>query len=178
MADQLAQVYDQLRAVARQRMTLERAAGNGHTLQATAVVNEAYARLAREGAVDWPGSREFFISAAREIERVLIDHARAKYAQKRGGDPGKGGHARIPIDVVDLAARDPDEAPLALREAILRLEQEDPQAGAVVRLRFFAGLSAYETALTLGISERTVVRDWVYARAFLADALEQDREGG
>ena len=174
----LASVYDQLRAVARQRMALERGGGGGagHTLQPTAVVHEAYARLARDPAAAWPDQREFFFAAAREMERVLIDHARHKFAQKRGGDPLAGGARRIPLDVVDLARSEDAPAAVALNRAVLRLEKEDPQAAAVVRLRFFAGLSADQTALALGISERTVVREWAFARAFLAAEMETDSD--
>jgi len=173
-------VYDQLRAVARQRMAMERSFGAGHTLQPTAVVHEAFARLARDPQAEnnWKDQREFFLAAAREMERVLIDHARAKFAQKRGGDPAAGGHIRIPLDVLELARSADGGSALALHEALLRLEEEEPQAAAVVRLRFFAGLSAPEAAKALGISERTVVREWTFARAFLAAELQGEDESG
>jgi RNA polymerase sigma factor (TIGR02999 family) len=200
--DLLRRVYDQLRTVARRRMALERARGVGHTLPPTALVHEALLRMmpdgggsplpagpgradrgagpaadvpaVADGAGQWRDQREFFLAASREMERVLVDHARAKFAAKRGGDPrSAAGWKRVPMDVVDLAeGADPGPA-LALRGAILRLEEEDPEAAAVVRLRFFAGLSAEQTALALGVSERTVVRDWAYARAFLAAELER-----
>jgi RNA polymerase sigma factor (TIGR02999 family) len=112
------------------------------------------------------------MAAAREIERVLVDHARQRFALKRGGDPAQGGHVRVPLDVVDLACDEDGGTAVALNAAILRLEQEDGQAAAVVRLRFFVGLTAPEAALALGISERTVVREWTFARAFLATELE------
>ena len=170
--DVLPLVYEQLKGVARARMSLERARGAGHTLQATAVVHEAFARLSRSDQSAWAGRRDFFLAAAREIERVLVDHARHRYAVKRGGDPNQGGYVRVPLDVVDLARDDDGGAAVALNAAILRLEQEDEQAAAVVRLRFFVGLTAPEAALALGISERTVVREWTFARAYLAAELE------
>jgi predicted DNA-binding protein (UPF0251 family) len=206
--DLLPRLYDQLRAIARQRMALERARGAGHTLPPTALVHEAFARLVRgdagESATDpvgheagagpaaaghaapgggggWRDQREFFLAASREMERVLVDHARAKFAAKRGGDPrSAAGWKRVPMDVLDLAEGAEPAAAVALRDAILRLEEEDPQAAAVVRLRFFAGLSAEQAALALGVSERTVVRDWAYARAFLAAELAggDEVEGG
>lgn len=195
--DLLPRLYDQLRAIARQRMALERARGVGHTLPPTALVHEAFARLVRADASEsatgpaagqeggpgpaagghaapggdggWRDQREFFLAASREMERVLVDHARAKFAAKRGGDPrSASGWKRVPMDVLDLAEGAEPAAAVALRDAILRLEEEDPQAAAVVRLRFFAGLSAEQAASALGVSERTVVRDWAYARAFLA----------
>ncbi len=167
-------VYEQLKAVARQRMALERAGGAGHTLQATALVHEAFARLSRpdgEGHA-WQGRAQFFLAAAREMERVLVDYARARYALKRGGDPASGGRVRVPLDIVELAKQADGAGAMALHEAILRLESEDAQAAAVVRLRFFTGLSAPEVARALGLSERTVVREWTFARAFLGAELE------
>ncbi|MBX3358170.1 MAG: hypothetical protein KF745_07060 [Phycisphaeraceae bacterium] len=176
--DLLPLVYEQLRAIARQRMALERHAGAGHTLQPTALVHEAFARLSREAdhppgepaaPATWHDHRQFFLAAAREMERVLVDHARIKFAAKRGGDPSQsGGWKRLPVDIIELAQPERGGDVLALRDALLRLEQEDPQAAAVVRLRFFAGLSTEQTALALGVSERTVIREWAYARTWLA----------
>lgn len=164
-------VYEHLRAVARQKLSLERAAGAGHTLQPTAIVHEAFARLAKDSSARWQERRQFFLDAAREIEHVLVDHARIKFAKKRGGDPSAGGRVRIPIDVVQLAEPENSASSVALHEAILRLEEEDIQAASVVRLRFYAGLTSAEVALALGVSERTVVREWTYARAYLAQEL-------
>jgi RNA polymerase sigma-70 factor (ECF subfamily) len=152
-------VYAQLHAAARRMMAGERA---NHTLQPTALVGEAYARLAKDLAADWPGPREFYLAAAEAMRRILIEHARKRGATKRGG-----GWTRAALDVVDLASEENCGVLLALDEAILRLEQEDPRAASVVRLRFYAGLSVEATADALGLSRRTVLRDWEYARVWL-----------
>jgi RNA polymerase sigma factor (TIGR02999 family) len=160
-------VYEQLRNLARQRMADER---DGHTLQATALVHEAYLRLAGRGPANWSSRTQFFFAAAEAMRRILIDHARARGQLKRGG-----GNARMPLNVLDLAADEQIPQILALDEAILRLEQSSPTVAAVVRLRFYAGLSVEETAEALGISARTVKREWTYARATLHRELgEQD----
>jgi len=138
-----------------------------HTLQSTALVHEAYARLVGNGEVDWKNRAHFFHAAAEAMRRILIEHARARSGPKRGG-----GRVRIPLDVLDLATQDDPGQILALEEAISRLEQKDAQAARVVRLRFYAGLSVEETAKAIGISERTVKRDWAFARAFLVRALD------
>ena len=176
----LPQVYDRLRALACVRLAAE---GAGHTLQPTALVHEAYLRLAGgggEGASSGAGRRfadraAFFRAAAEAMRRVLIDHARTKRRVKRGGRGGSGGGPaakRVPLSVLDLAAA-PDPAQiLAFDEAIRRLEGESPQAAAVVRLRFYAGLSVDEAAEALGVSPRTVDREWAYARAWLFRVLE------
>lgn len=160
-------VYDELRRLARRRMSAERA---DHTLQATALVHEAYARLVGGKEVDWADRAHFFHAAAAAMRRILIDHARARAGPVRGG-----GRRRVPLDVADvadLAARDDPAAVLALDDAVAALERQDPDAAAVVRLRFYAGLSVDETANALGTSPRTVKRDWAFARAFLLRALE------
>ena len=150
-------VYDQLRNLARQRMADER---EGHTLQATALVHEAYLRIAGHG--NFSSRAQFFFAAAEAMRRILIDHARARGQLKRGG-----GNARMPLNVLDLASDEQIPQILALDEAILRLEQSSPTVAAVVRLRFYTGLSVEETAEALGISPRTVKREWTYARATL-----------
>ena len=165
-APQAPEVYDQLYAIASARMQGERV---GHTLQATALVHEAWLRLnKREGGVDSIPTTSFYEAAGAAMRRILIEHARSKGRLKRGGD-----HKRTPIDVVDLADdHDPDEI-LAVEEAVRRLEAEDPDAARVVNLRFFAGLDVAETARALGISERTVSREWEYARAWLYRVLHE-----
>jgi len=160
----LSQVYQELRRLAHHRMKAERP---DHTLQSTALVHEAYARLVGNGEVDWKNRAHFFHAAAEAMRRILIEHARARSGPKRGG-----GRVRIPLDVLDLATQDDPGQILALEEAISRLEQKDAQAARVVRLRFYAGLSVEETAKAIGISERTVKRDWAFARAFLVRALD------
>lgn len=159
-------VYGQLRAIAQARMNQERA---GHTLQATALVHEACFRLLGDNAPEWEDRGHFFRAAAEAMRRILIDHARQKKSAKRGG-----GRSKIPLSVVDLAEdHDPDQV-LELDEALRKLEAEDPQAGEVVQLRFFGGLSVEETAKVMGISERTVAREWAFARARLFELLGPD----
>ncbi len=160
-------VYDELRALARSHLRNERP---DHTLQATALVHEAYLRLLADARPSWNDRRHFFRSAAEAMRRILIEHARARGRLKRGG-----GRVAVDISAVDLAT-DPDlDQLLALDEAFRRLEQQDPGAADVVRLRFYAGLSVEETALATGLSERTVKREWAFARAWLYEAL-RDRD--
>jgi RNA polymerase sigma factor (TIGR02999 family) len=160
-------VYAELRDLARRRMAGERA---GHTLQATALVHEAYLKLLGGSAPPWQDRRQFFFAAAEAMRQILIDHARARSGLKRGG-----GRKRVPLGVVDLAADDNATEILALDEAVCRLEKDSPDVAAVVRLRFYAGLSVGETAEALGISPRTVKREWTYARARLFRELGYDR---
>lgn len=156
-------VYSELRALAQRRMAGERAE---HTLDATALVHEAYLRLVGDKEMEWKSRRHFFGAAAEAMRRVLVDHARRVKSQKRGGD-----RARLSITVADMGEEgDPDRL-LALDEALTRLETEDPRAAEVARMRFFAGLGVAETALALEVSERTVMREWSYARARLAQLL-------
>lgn len=157
-------VYEQLRAIAQQRMAAERP---GNTLQATALVHEAYLRLVGDCQIAWAGRAHFFATAAEAIRRILIEHARERARLKRGG-----GRRRVPLNVVDLAVEaDPQEI-LSVDEAIRRLEVQDAQLGRIVRLRFFAGLSERETAEVLGVSDRSVRRTWVLARAWLRSELK------
>ena len=172
-AELLPLVYDELRNLARHRMDRERP---DHTLDATSLVHEAYLRLAGRpgGGSDSPGAAwanraHFFHAAAEAMRRILVEHARAKAGPVRGG-----GRRRVPLDVTDLkdlAARDDPEQILALDEAVSRLEGQDPDAAAVVRLRFYAGLSVDETARAVGTSPRTVKREWAFARAYLLRVL-------
>jgi RNA polymerase sigma factor (TIGR02999 family) len=152
-------VYEQLRELARRRMVEER---TDHTLQATALVHEAYMRLVGDRDVPWAGRGHFFAAAAEAMRRILIDHARAHRGPRRGGNC-----RRVPLNVVDLAAPEQFEEILALDDAVSRLEQVNASLAAVVRLRFYAGLSVQETAEALGVSTRTVEREWAGARAWL-----------
>ena len=162
-------VYDDLRAHAARQMQAER---GGHTLEATALVHEAWLRLAGDRHMDWSGRRHFYGAAAEAMRRVLVDHARKVRAQRRGGD-----RARLSLTLVDLAqSEDPDRV-LALDEALQSLEREDARAAEVARLRFFAGLSVAETAAALDVSERTVMREWTFARARLSELLGPDAGG-
>ena len=166
-------VYGQLRALARQRMADERA---GHTLQATALVHEAYLRLVGPvpaEAQQWAGRGHFYRAAAEAMRRILVEHARARGRLKRGG-------AKAPLSLqslasVDLAAECDFDDVLALDAAFERLERENPDAAAIVRLRFYTGLSVAETAAALGVSDRTVNREWNYARAWLYRELTSGR---
>ena len=152
-------VYDQLRKIAQQRMSEERA---GHTLQATALVHEAYARLVANAELAWDSRGHFFTAAAEAMRRILIDHARSRGREKHGG-----GRARFDFaSVADLAAGDSSEI-LGFDALFRRLESEEPAAAAVVRLRFYAGLSIQQTAQALGVSSNTVDRRWAFARAWL-----------
>lgn len=171
-------VFAELHAMARSRMSGER---RDHTLGATALVSETYLRLFRhaETGEDTPGPgwgdrRAFFSAAATAMRRILIDHARARESQKRGGRR-PGGVLRIEADAVAAAeSLEPSEF-LSLDEAISRLEEIDERAAQVTRLRFFAGQSVESVAGLLGVSDRTVKRDWDFARAWLRDWLEQGR---
>jgi len=152
-------VYDQLRAAAQKQMAQERA---DHTLQATALVHEAYVRLVGSHDVPWENRAHFYIAAAEAMRRVLIEHARKRGRIKRGG-----GQRRVPLSGLELA-RDPDlEEILAVDTAIRRLEGQDGRMARIVRLRFFTGLDAKEIAAVLGLSDRTVRREWALARAWL-----------
>lgn len=159
-------LYDELRALARAQLNRERP---DHTLQATALVHEAYLRLLGASHPPWNDRRHFFRAAAEAMRRILVEHARAKNRLKRGGD-------RIRVELEDSLLpegadeRDLDQL-LALDEAFRRLDGQDPRAADVVRLRYFAGLSVADTASALGLSERTVKREWAFARAWLFDAL-------
>lgn len=156
-------VYDDLRVAAARHMRHER---SDHTLDATALVHEAYLRLVGNRKLPWANRAHFYAAAAEAMRRILLDHARGRGRQKRGG-----GRRREPLGLLDLAAS-PDAANIvAFDQAFRRLEEEDAQAAAVVRFRFFAGLGVRETADALGVSTRTVNRAWSYARAWLHDAL-------
>jgi RNA polymerase sigma factor (TIGR02999 family) len=152
-------VYEQLKQIARQRMAMER---KDHTLGATALVHEAYLRIVGDGSVEWPSRLHFFRAAAEAMRRILIEHARARGGLKRGG-----GRQRVPLNALDLADERQQDQILSLDDAISRLEQISATAAEVVRLRFYAGLSVAETAQAMGVSERTVERDWSCARAWL-----------
>ncbi len=166
-------VYEQLRKAAQMSMASERA---GHTLSATALVHEAYLKLAGPRQVPWSGRGHFYAAAAEAMRQILLDHAKGRMRVKRGGG-GDGGESRRAQQVADFA----DVAALAMREPeeivkfdglFRRLEDESPEGAAVVRLRFFAGLSVEQTAEALGLSESTVQRRWAFARAWLFQRLQ------
>jgi len=156
-------VYAELRALAAARLAAERP---GQTLQATALVHEAYLRLVDGGAGrDWDGRAHFFAAAAEAMRRILIDRARARQSQKRGGD-----RRRVELHAGALVAPPADAAAdelLALDDALRQFELEDPAKAQLVKLRYFAGLSIQEAAAALGISPATAKRHWIYARSWL-----------
>lgn len=157
-------VYDELRRLAAARMARERP---GQTLQATALVHEAFVRLVdRDHARSWDSRRHFFAAAAEAMRRILINRARDKGRLKRGGD-----RARIDLSRVRLAVDAADREVLALDEAIEKLGQSAPLCGQLVKLRFFAGLDHGEAAAAMGLSRRTADRRWAYARAWLYEEL-------
>ena len=155
-------VYDELRLMAAGQLRGERP---DHTLQPTALVNEAYVRLVG-GAHPWEHRSHFYRAAAQAMRRILVDHARKRRRIKRGGP-----RIQVPLTDALTSSWDHPDRFLALDEAIRRLEGQDARAAEVVRLRFFAGLSVQETAQALGLSERTVKREWTFARAWLHDRL-------
>jgi RNA polymerase sigma factor (TIGR02999 family) len=152
-------VYDELRKLAAVRMA---AIPPGQTLQATALVHEAWLRLAGSTSQEWEGRGHFFAAAAEAMRRILVDRARQKSAQKRGGQI-----THINLDDVDVALGSDDDAVLALDEALVRYARKDPDGAELVKLRFFVGLSNQEAAALLGIPERSAKRTWAYARAWL-----------
>ncbi|MBL8900783.1 MAG: RNA polymerase subunit sigma [Planctomycetes bacterium] len=158
-------VYEQLRRAAELDLMRERA---GHTLSATALVHEAYLKLVGPREVPWANRGHFYAAAAEAMRRILIDHARAR---------GRRGGRHLPLDAIgDLPAlmEAGAEKILAVDEALQRLTRDDPEAAAIVRLRFFAGLSVDDAAAALGISPRTAARLWTYARAALYRDLRPD----
>jgi len=167
----LKRVYHELHSIARSQMRGER---GDHTLGATALVNESYMRmvsqLGGDGRMVFHHRGAFYKAAAEAMRRVLIDYARAKNTQKRSG----GGRGRpISADVLEASLEADPADLLSLDDALSRLEEEDTRAAAVVRLRFFAGRQIDEIAELLGVSSRTVKRDWEYARARLQELIER-----
>jgi RNA polymerase sigma factor (TIGR02999 family) len=152
-------VYGELRRVAQNQLRLE---NPGHTLQPTAVVNETYLRLVDQRGMEWRNRAQFFAISAQLIRRILIDHARHRRAAKRGGMA-----MRLELDSSIAAPQSDVVDAIALDNVLEELEGLDSQQSQVVELRFYAGLSIEETALALGISEATVSRDWVTAKAWL-----------
>lgn len=164
-------VYDHLRGIAQRELRRERAE---HTLNATALVHEAYLKLVQLDRITWEGRAHFFGAAAQAMRRILISYARMRKADKRGS-----GAEHVSLDDVVLAARDRPARVLALDEALTRLALLDERQARVVECRYFAGMSVEETGTALGISPATVKRDWTLARAWLNRALVTgDPDGG
>jgi RNA polymerase sigma factor (TIGR02999 family) len=160
-------VYDELRTLAAAKLAHEKP---GQTLQATALVHEAYLKLVDvETANRWNSRGHFFAAAAEAMRRILINRARDKHRLKRGGHL-----RRIDLDKIEFALDTPDDNLLALDEALTRLADENQPCAELVKLRFFAGLSLKDAAAALGISSSTADRYWAYARAWLFEALRSD----
>ena len=159
-------VYEELRRLAAQHLAQEKP---GQTLQPTALVHEAYLRLVgADPEAKWDSRGHFFAAAAEAMRRILIEEARRKQRLKRGGD-----RRRVDLDQVEAAVSAPDDDLLALDEALDQFAAEDPKKAALVKLRFYGGLSVEEAASCLGISRATADRHWAYARAWLYDYLRE-----
>jgi RNA polymerase sigma factor (TIGR02999 family) len=156
-------VYNELRKLAAQKLAQEKP---GQTLQATALVHEAYLRLVGEQGPGWNSRGHFFAAAAEAMRRILVENARRKKRLRHGG-----GSQKLDLEEVDPAGAAPAEDVLALDEALELLEQKDPGAAQLVKLRYFAGLTMAEAATVLGISLRTAERNWTYARTWLHRAI-------
>ena len=161
------QVHAELRRIARRYMIGER---NGHSLQTTALVNEAFLRLVDSQQVNWQCRAHFFAISAQLMRRVLVDHARARNYQKRGA-----GAYNVTLDEAKVGPQERGQDLVALDDALQALAEFDPRKGQVVELRFFGGLSVEETAEVLKVSQDTVLRDWRLAKAWLR--REMDRRG-
>jgi RNA polymerase sigma-70 factor (ECF subfamily) len=159
-------VHDELRRMAAGYLRRERP---DHTLQPTALVNEAYLRLVDQRDLDWKDKAHFLGVAAHLMRLILVDHARARRAEKRGGDA-----VRVPIEDAVVAAMERDVDLLALDESLERLEVLDPQLARVVELRYFGGLTTRETAEVLSVSTATVEREWSTARSWLKRELTRE----
>ena len=159
-------VYDELRRIASRYMKRERA---GHTLQTTALVNEAYLRLVNQQEIDWQGRTHFFAVAAQVMRRLLVDHARTNHYAKRGGNA-----VQVTLDEGAIVAENKNVEILALDEALTRLAAMDERKVRIVELRYFGGLSVEETAAVLELSEITVKREWLKAKAWLFRELTQE----
>ena len=165
-------VYDELRRLAARKLAREKP---GQTLQATALVHEAYLRLvAAQQDRDWNGRAHFFAAAAEAMRRILVENARRKHRLKRGGD-----RRRVDLDDPQLAYDEPVEGLLAVDEALGLLERDDPRAAQLVKLRYFAGLSVEDAAEVAGFSRSSAYEYWAYARAWLRRRLRPapDAEG-
>ena len=160
-------VYDELRRLAAVKLTQEKP---GQTLQATALVHEAYLRLVDVAKVQrWDSRGHFFAAAAEAMRRILLNRARDKKRTKRGGE-----RHRVDLDQLEIALDTSEDQLIALDEALTQLAVEDPDAARLVNLRFFAGLTLRDAAVSLGLSQRTAEREWSYARAWLYARLSQD----
>jgi RNA polymerase sigma factor (TIGR02999 family) len=160
-------VYEELRRLATSRMAQEM---SGQTLQPTALVHEAWLRLVGDGERNWQNRAHFFAAAAEAMRRILIETARRKSRLKRGG-----GQMRLDIEGLELAAATPDDRVLLIDDALEQLKAEDPERGRIVMLKFFGGLTNQEVAEILEVTERTVERQWAYAKAWLFQTIKSQQ---
>jgi RNA polymerase sigma factor (TIGR02999 family) len=158
-------VYEELRRMAAHKMSLEPA---GHTLQPTALVHEVWLKLVDTPSQSWQNRAHFFGAAAEAMRRILIARARRRQTQRRGS-----GALHMDVDELEIASPAPDEQLLALDEALNRFAQQEPQQSELVKLRYFVGMTIEEAADMLGVSEATAKRWWVYARAWLFEAIRR-----
>ena len=164
--DLIQRVYTQLHELAQRRMSGQAA---GQTLQATALVHEAWLKLSRDPGREWRDSKHYFATAAEAMRQILIYRARKRQAQRHGG-----GLERVDAEAVPIAAPARDETMLAVSEALDELASVSPERAEIVKLRFFVGMTAREAVEILGVTERTVERHWAYAKAWLFDRIEKD----
>jgi RNA polymerase sigma factor (TIGR02999 family) len=156
-------VYEELRKLAAHKMAHE---APGQTLQPTALVHEAWLRLAGDGPQSWQGRGHFFAAAAEAMRRILVENARRKQRLRHGG-----GQQRVSLEEAEVAAAAEDDKLLQVHEALDDLAAEDPVQAQIVKLRFFAGLKSSEVANALGVSEKTVLRYWTHAKAWLYERM-------
>jgi RNA polymerase sigma factor (TIGR02999 family) len=164
--DLLPKVYAELRRLASSRMAQE---APGQTLQPTDLVHEAYIRITGNRSQQWADRRHFFASAAEAMRRILVENARRKKRIRHGG-----GLKRVDIEHIDIATSIDSDLLLAVNEALVKLEKEDPKGAALIKLRFFVGLTNVQAAKVLELSERTAKRTWSYARAWLYEELREN----
>ncbi len=162
----LPMIYEELRSLARGRMAAE---SPGHTLQTTALVHEAYLRLLGDGDATWQNRRHFYGAASEAMRRILVEHARRRHAQKRGGD-----RRRVDLELIGGAFDEEPADTLGLDRSLEELKQRDERMYDIAMLRHFCGLTNDQTARTLDISPRTVRREWGYARLWLRNTMKSD----
>ncbi|MBI1177569.1 sigma-70 family RNA polymerase sigma factor [bacterium] len=161
-------VYEELRRVAAHKMANEKP---GQTLQATALVHDAWLRVAGSDRQQWRGREHFFSAAAEAMRRILVDNARRKQRIRHGG-----GMERVPLDAMDLPIAQNDEKCLRVNDYLERLANDDPEKAEIVKLRVFAGLGVAEIAAIMGCSDKTVQRHWNFAKAWLSREIQRDDE--
>jgi RNA polymerase sigma factor (TIGR02999 family) len=163
-------VYEELRRVAERRMALQ---PPGHTLQATALVHEAFLKLTANPGSVWANRRHFFAAAAEAMRHILVDRARRKAAIRHGGD-----QVRMPLEELMIAGQADSDHVIAVHDALARLAAHDAAAAELVQLRFFGGFTFEQAAELLGMSERTAKRQWAYARAWLFEEIQRTTNAG